>query len=53
VREFNPNWPKEWKELLWADGRRCFRLEHICEQDEVLEAYDIDLTPAPTFIPQL
>ena len=53
VREFDPNWPLEWKEQLWADGRRCFRLEHICEQDEVLEAYNIDSMPAPTFIPQV
>jgi len=53
VREFDPNWLQEWKEQLWAYGRRCFHLEHICEQDEVLKVYDIDPTPAPVFIPQV
>lgn len=51
VKEFYPNWPRHWTTLVWADGRRLFRLEHMVERDGIVEVFDIDPTPAPNYTP--
>lgn len=52
VKEFDPHWTQDWRASLWADGRRCFRVEHMSEREGLLQVYDIDPTPAPTYVPQ-
>jgi len=29
VRQFDGNWPQEWRVTIWADGRKCIRVEHM------------------------
>jgi len=52
VREFGRNWPPHWRTLVCKDGRRSFRVENIVERDGILQAFDIDPTPHPSFSPQ-
>ncbi|KAJ8442479.1 hypothetical protein Cgig2_022362 [Carnegiea gigantea] len=52
VKEFDANWPPEWRASVWADGRRCIRVEHMVEDEGIVQVFDIDPTPAPTYIPQ-
>ncbi|KAJ8441113.1 hypothetical protein Cgig2_006942 [Carnegiea gigantea] len=49
MKEFDPNWPRHWTALVWADRRRLFRLEHMVERDGIVEAFDIDPTLAPNY----
>jgi len=51
VREFDINWTSHWRSSVWEDGRRCFRVENVVESDGLVEAFDIDPTPAPSFNP--
>ena len=50
VREFDRNWRQEWRATVWADGRKCIRVEHMVEEEDIVQEFDIDPTPAPTFI---
>ena len=36
VKEFDMNWPSEWRPSVWEDGRRSFRVENIVERDGYL-----------------
>ena len=49
VREFDRNWAQDWRATVWADGRKCIRVEHMVQQEDIVQEFDIDPTPAPTF----
>ncbi|KAJ8428679.1 hypothetical protein Cgig2_006353 [Carnegiea gigantea] len=53
VKEFDRNWPQDWRASLRADRRRCFRVEHISEREGLVQAFDIEPTLAPSYVPQL
>jgi len=52
VKEFDRNWPPKWRASVWADGRRCILVEHMVEDEGIVQVFDIDPTPAPTYTPQ-
>jgi len=46
VKEFDGNWTAGWRVTVWADGRRCLRVEHMVEEEDIVEVFDVD--PIPT-----
>jgi len=49
MREFGRNWAQDWWATVWADGRKCIRVERMVQHEEIVQEFDIDPTPAPTF----
>ena len=52
VKKFDANWTAGWRATVWADGRRCLRVEHMVEEEDIVEVFDIDPIPAPAYSPQ-
>ena len=52
VKECDGNWTVGWRATVWADGRRCLRVEHMVEEEDIVEAFDIDATPGPAYTPR-
>ncbi|KAJ8427428.1 hypothetical protein Cgig2_019040 [Carnegiea gigantea] len=52
VKDFDPQWPPEWRESVWVNGGRCFYIKHMMERDGMYEAYDINPTPTPRYTPE-
>lgn len=51
VKEFDINWGHDWRCSIWEDERRSFRVETVVEQEGLLQAFDIDPTPTPSYSP--
>jgi len=53
VKEFVVTWDSQWTTSVWQEGRGSIGIENVVECTGLLEAFDIDPIPAPSFSPQL